>query len=332
MIGGDGGVGISYDRSATYVWLNNMPLGQFYHVTYDMKTPYTVCGGLQDNNTWCGPSAVRSRDGIANDDWFIIGGGDGFVAQADPGDARILYAESQNGRMNRIDRVTNERQPIRPEAAEGEPKLRWNWDTPMLLSPHDPATVFVAANKVFRSRDRGFAWEAVSPGPHHQRGPRRARDHGGARKGHRDREKRRPRRVPDARHLRRVGAKAGAVLGGLGRRVGACLERCRPALDGCHQERSRASQGDLRLPARPVAIRRRSRCTPPSTDTGWEISARTSTRATTSERAGGRSRRICRREKWRAPSPRTSAIPTSSIWEPNEGSTSPSIEAGSGIG
>lgn len=162
MIGGDGGVGISYDRSATYVWLNNMPLGQFYHVAYDMKQPYTVCGGLQDNNTWCGPSAVRSRDGIANDDWFIIGGGDGFVAQADPRDARILYAESQNGRMNRVDRVTNERQPIRPEPGEGEPKLRWNWDTPLLLSPHDPATVFVAANRVFRSRDRGFAWEAVS--------------------------------------------------------------------------------------------------------------------------------------------------------------------------
>jgi photosystem II stability/assembly factor-like uncharacterized protein len=163
MIGGDGGVGVSYDRSKTYVWLDNMPLGQFYHVSYDMGSPYTVCGGLQDNNTWCGPSAVRSRAGIANDDWFVIGGGDGFVALVDPNDPRILYSESQNGRMNRVDRVTNERQSIRPEPQAGEPKLRFNWDTPMSISPHDPATIFVAAQKLFRSRDRGRLWEAVSP-------------------------------------------------------------------------------------------------------------------------------------------------------------------------
>ncbi len=163
ILGGDGGVGISHDRSATYVWLNNMPIGQFYHVAYDMQTPYTVCGGLQDNNTWCGPSAVRSRDGSANDDWFITGGGDGFVGLIDPLNPRIMYAESQDGRMNRVDRVTNERKTIRPEPADGEPAYRWNWDTPMALSPHDPATVFVAANRLFRSKDRGHSWEIVSP-------------------------------------------------------------------------------------------------------------------------------------------------------------------------
>ena len=163
MLGGDGGVGISYDRSETYVWLNNMPVGQFYHVSYDMSTPYYVCGGLQDNFTWCGPSSVRSYAGIANDDWFIIGGGDGFVALADPDNPRIMYSESQNGRMNRVDRVTNERQSIRPDPQGDEPELRWNWDTPMLLSPHDSATVLVAANKVFRSRDRGQLWAAISP-------------------------------------------------------------------------------------------------------------------------------------------------------------------------
>jgi photosystem II stability/assembly factor-like uncharacterized protein len=163
MIGGDGGVGISYDRSQTYVWLNNLPVSQFYHVAFDMQSPYFVCGGLQDNNTWCGPSAVRSQEGIGNDEWFIIGGGDGFQAQMDPGDARILYAESQDGRMNRVDRTTNERQAIRPEPPAGEPAFRWNWDTPMVLSPFDQATVYVAANRLFKSTDRGRSWTAISP-------------------------------------------------------------------------------------------------------------------------------------------------------------------------
>ncbi|MFN8582769.1 MAG: hypothetical protein U0163_17560 [Gemmatimonadaceae bacterium] len=163
MIGGDGGVGISWDRSKTYIWLNNLPVGQFYHVAYNLETPYFVCGGLQDNNTWCGPSAVRNEWGIANDDWFIINGGDGFQAQMDPANPRILYAESQDGNMNRVDRLTNERTAIRPEAAAGEKPLRWNWDTPMKISPHDPATVYVAANRVMRSTDRGHSWTPISP-------------------------------------------------------------------------------------------------------------------------------------------------------------------------
>jgi photosystem II stability/assembly factor-like uncharacterized protein len=163
MIGGDGGVGISYDKSKTYVWLSNLPIGQFYHVAYDMRSPYLVCGGLQDNNTWCGPSAVRNVDGIGNDDWFVISGGDGFVAQIDPSDHRILYAESQDGRMSRIDLTTNERKTIRPEPPAGEKPYRWNWDTPILVSPHNPATIFVAANRVFKSTDRGHSWKAISP-------------------------------------------------------------------------------------------------------------------------------------------------------------------------
>jgi hypothetical protein len=128
-----------------------------------MQVPYHVCGGLQDNNTWCGPSAKRNQHGIANDDWYIIGGGDGFQAQMDPRDPRIVYAESQDGRMNRVDRVTNERKSIRPEAPEGEPAYRWNWDTPMRISHHDPATIFVAGNRLFKSSDRGHAWKAISP-------------------------------------------------------------------------------------------------------------------------------------------------------------------------
>ena len=163
FIGNDGGVAISYDRSKTWVWMPNLNLSQFYHVTYDMQVPYHVCGGLQDNNTWCGPSAKRNEHGIANDDWYIIGGGDGFQAQMDPSDPRILYSESQDGRMNRIDRLTNERKSIRPEAPEGETAYRWNWDTPMRISQHNPATVFVAGNRLFKSTDRGHSWKVISP-------------------------------------------------------------------------------------------------------------------------------------------------------------------------
>ena len=162
MIGNDGGASMSFDRAATWVWMNNLPFAQAYHVTYDMQTPYHVCAGLQDNNTWCGPSAVRTNTGITNDDWYVITGGDGFQPLQDPSDARILYGESQDGRMSRVDRITNERKTVRPEPPAGEPALRWNWDTAMHLSPHDPATVYVGANRLFKSTDRGHSWKAIS--------------------------------------------------------------------------------------------------------------------------------------------------------------------------
>jgi photosystem II stability/assembly factor-like uncharacterized protein len=161
--GNDGGVGISYDRGKTWEGIYNMDLGQFYHVTYDMQTPYNVYGGLQDNYSWGGPSAVRSRLGIANDDWRSIQGGDGFEAQVDPKDPRTIYAESQDGNIVRVDRVSNERKAIRPVAARGEPPLRWNWNTPILISPHDSNTVYVGANKLFKTTDRGQTWTAISP-------------------------------------------------------------------------------------------------------------------------------------------------------------------------
>ena len=162
LIGNDGGVSMSHDRAATWVWMNNLPFAQAYHVTYDMQTPYHVCAGLQDNNTWCGPSAVRTNSGINNDDWYVISGGDGFQPLQDPSDARFIYGESQDGRMSRVDRITNERKTVRPEAAEGEPALRWNWDTAMHMSPHDPATIYVGANRLFKSTDRGHSWKAIS--------------------------------------------------------------------------------------------------------------------------------------------------------------------------
>jgi hypothetical protein len=155
IIGGDGGVGISRDKGAKWMWLPHIPVGQFYHVSYDMQTPYHVCGGLQDNNTWCGPSQVRSADGSANDDWFVAQGGDGFVGLIDPTNPRIIFAESQDGNIVRVDRVTNERKSVRPEAPAGAKPLRWNWDTPIMLSPHDPATLYAGVNHL-RSTDRAI--------------------------------------------------------------------------------------------------------------------------------------------------------------------------------
>jgi photosystem II stability/assembly factor-like uncharacterized protein len=162
MIGGDGGVGISRDKGLKWMWLPHLPVGQFYHVGVDMQTPYTVCGGLQDNNTWCGPSQVRSNDGSGNDDWFVVQGGDGFVGLIDPTNHRIIYAESQDGNIVRIDRTTNERKSVRPEAGPEEKPLRWNWDTPIMLSPHDPSILYAGANKLYQSTDRGHSWKAIS--------------------------------------------------------------------------------------------------------------------------------------------------------------------------
>ncbi len=168
IIGNDGGVAISHDRSETWVWMPNLLGAQAYHVEFDMQAPYHVCAGLQDNNTWCGPSAVRTNSGINNDDWYVISGGDGFQPLMDPTDSRIVYAESQDGRMSRTDRLTNERTTVRPEPAELKPGdttgvYRFNWDTAMQLSPFDPATIFIGANLVLKSSDRGRSYQPISP-------------------------------------------------------------------------------------------------------------------------------------------------------------------------
>jgi len=169
LIGSDGGVSVSYDRSRTWMFSPNLPAGLFYHVSYDMDYPYNVCGGMQDNYNWCGPSASRFGRGIANYDWFHIQGGDGFVATPDPRDSRIIYTESQNGNIIRRDKITGESKNIRPgptnvvNAEPGEPGYRWNWDTPIVVSPITPGVLYSAANKVFRSTDRGDTWTAISP-------------------------------------------------------------------------------------------------------------------------------------------------------------------------
>jgi hypothetical protein len=99
--------------------------------------PFNICGGMQDNYNWCGPSAVRSSAGIGNHDWTTLQGGDGFVVLQDPTDFRIVYTESQDGNLTRVDRVTFETMSIRPQPGPGEPAYRWHWDTPLMFSPHD---------------------------------------------------------------------------------------------------------------------------------------------------------------------------------------------------
>jgi photosystem II stability/assembly factor-like uncharacterized protein len=162
LIGDDGGLAETRDKAKTWQFFPNLPVGLFYHVSVDMAVPYNVCGGMQDNYDWCGPSRTRSSAGIGNYEWKTLQGGDGFVVLQDPRDQRVIYSETQDGNIVRVDRVTNETQSIRPVAPQGEPAYRWHWDTPMILSPHDPAVVYIGAQKVFRSTDRGLSFTPIS--------------------------------------------------------------------------------------------------------------------------------------------------------------------------
>ena len=203
MVGNDGGLDISYDQAETWEFVNTVPVGQFYAVSADMRKPYVVCGGLQDNGSWCGPSATRSGNGILNSDWFRVGGGDGFYTANDPTDWTVLYSESQDGSTNRVELKTGRNVTIRPTGprapqqqagqagAGGEtpnPEMaalaaqfgfgggnpngnvvppppagtnfRFYWNTPFMLSPHNPRTVYLGGDRLFRSYDRGDTWMA----------------------------------------------------------------------------------------------------------------------------------------------------------------------------
>ena len=161
LVGGDGGVSISWDRGATWLFRDNLPVGQFYEISADMSDPYVICGGLQDNGHWCVPSATRTRIGISNHDGVNIGGGDGFYARIDPTDARTVIVESQDGRATRVNLSTLERQAITP-VTRGTPD-RWNWNTPIAMSAFDPKVLYIGSSALFRSADRGATWKAISP-------------------------------------------------------------------------------------------------------------------------------------------------------------------------
>ncbi len=203
VVGNDGGIAISFDRGGNYWFPNHMgAMGQFYNVAVGMGTPYRVCGGLQDNYTWCGPSR-KTGGSITNHDWFQVSGGDGFVAQMDPRNQDIVYSESQGGNMGRSNVATGERSSLgrpnwrdgyrviqdsiallwpdstapmpsqhrtriqalqaRASADSAAMDMRYNWNTPFFLSPHDPDVVYAAGNRVLKSTDMGDNLLPISP-------------------------------------------------------------------------------------------------------------------------------------------------------------------------
>ena len=321
IIGNDGGVSISHDRSATWVWMPNLLGAQAYHVEFDMQTPYHVCTGLQDNNTWCGPSAVRTNSGIINDDWYVINGGDGFQPLMDPTDSRIVYAESQDGRMSRIDRTTNERQTVRPEPAEQKPgdtsgQYRFNWDTAMQLSPFDPATIYIGANMVLKSSDRGRSYQPISPDLTTNTDRETLSIMGVRRQGHHARQARRRRLLRQHRDARGI---RGAPGRGLGRQ-----RRWRRQRDaGCGQDVDQRDVEDLRraevhLRGRRAAVARgrRHRLRRLRWSSRWRLQHLRLRDHRLRRDAGSRLPATCRRAKSRAAWPRIARTPTCCISAP----------------
>jgi photosystem II stability/assembly factor-like uncharacterized protein len=171
VLGNDGGLYVSRDQGGAWEHIQGMAIGQFYAIGVDMRRPYRVYGGLQDNGSWGGPSATDRDDGITLADWYKVGGGDGFYCQIDPTDPDTVYWESQYGVLRRADlKATGGKggkglkggaKVISPKGAKGQ--YRFNWNTPIHISPHDPKTLYFGGNVLFKSQDRGDKWDIISP-------------------------------------------------------------------------------------------------------------------------------------------------------------------------
>jgi photosystem II stability/assembly factor-like uncharacterized protein len=170
LVGTDGGVYESFDNAANWKFFANMPITQFYKVTVDYDLPfYNIYGGTQDNNTQGGPSRTDNVHGIRNSDWYVTVFADGHQSAADPTNPDIIYSEWQQGNLVRFDRKTGEIVYIQPQPEAGEDAERFNWDAPILISPHDSARIYHASQRVWRSDNRGDSWTAISGDLSHAR-------------------------------------------------------------------------------------------------------------------------------------------------------------------
>ncbi len=160
--GNDGGMGITYDKGATWRHIENLPLGQFYHINVDNDLPYNIYGGLQDNGSWRGPAYTWYNGPIINEMFEFLMGGDGFDAMSVPGDSRYCYAQSQGGSLRRFDVTTGWNKSIKP-AADGDEKLRFNWNSALAQDPFDNNTIYFGSQYVHKSTDRGDTWTKISP-------------------------------------------------------------------------------------------------------------------------------------------------------------------------
>lgn len=174
IIGTDGGVYQSFDKGENWDFINTMATGQFYNISMDNSTPYRIIGGLQDNGTWMGPSATHKWEpkddalripdtSITNADWQVVFWGDGFHAEFDREDPDVIYAEWQGGHITRVNTRTGEKRYLSPEPREGEPRHRYNWNSPFFVSPHDPTVIYHGGQYVFRLNFKGDNWERISP-------------------------------------------------------------------------------------------------------------------------------------------------------------------------
>ena len=164
LVGCDGGIYETYNHAKDWKYYDNLPIIQFYKVATDNALPfYNIYGGTQDNNSMGGPSASINNAGILNSDWYITCGGDGFESAIDPINPNIIFSESQYGGLVRYDKITGEKISIQPLPGKGEAGYRWNWDAPLLVSPHDHKTLYFAANKVFQTTNHGDDWKTISP-------------------------------------------------------------------------------------------------------------------------------------------------------------------------
>jgi photosystem II stability/assembly factor-like uncharacterized protein len=163
LLGTDGGIYQTHDEGKTWDFLNRFAAGQFYRINVDRSVPYRICGGLQDNTNWIGPSRTYSKDGIENSDWIQIGGGDGFSCVFDPKHTNLVYAESQEGEMHRFDLATGEIKVLKPSPAEGQARFRFHWNAPLVGSLEEPGVLYLGGNRIFRIGAKGETWTAISP-------------------------------------------------------------------------------------------------------------------------------------------------------------------------